>query len=319
MDVSIIIVNYHSAAMVMDCINSIYSQTGNLSYEIIVVDNASGDGSVEALRGAFGEKIMVIASPENLGFGKANNLGAAHASGKYLFLLNPDTILINNAIRILYDYMEEHPQVGVSGGNLFSPDMRPTPSFCREFDSLRLEKKRASWGTLLGGRICAKLHIGQNKPMQEFNHTDSPEKVAYIFGADMMLPRRVFEQAGGFDPDFFMYGEEEELTCRIADLGYDVMSVPQAKIIHLEGATLNAEHAFNPRQFRMRMNGAMTYYLKRYGMEGAEAFVRLRTLRLDRIMRIAKIQGKHKPGSTAELQKKLIAEAWQEFRTTRRS
>jgi GT2 family glycosyltransferase len=313
MDVSVIIVNYHSAKMVIDCINSIYDKTRGISYEIIVVDNASGDGSVETLREAFGEKITLIDSAENLGFGKANNLGAKQACGKYLFLLNPDTLLVNDSIGILYEYMEAHPNTGVSGGNLFSPEMAPTPSFCRAFDDLRGEKRRASWRKLLGDRVCAKLHIGQEKPMPEFNHTDMPEKVAYIFGADMMLPRSVFEQVGGFDPDFFMYGEEEELTWRITQLGYDVMSVPQAKIIHLEGATINVQHAFNHRQFKMRMTGTMTYFLKRFGQNGVEEFFRLRTMRYDRIVKIAKLQGKYRPDMTAQLQKQCLAEAYQEF------
>lgn len=313
MDVSVIIVNYHSANMVIDCINSIYAQTRGLSFEIIVVDNASGDGSVELLRETFGEKITVIPSPENLGFGKANNLGARQAKGKYLFLLNPDTVLISNAIWVLFDYMEGHPHAGISGGNLYSTDMAPTPSFCREFDDLRLEKKRASWGCLLGSRVRAKLGIGQGKSLAEFNHTNGPETVAYIFGADMMLPKALFDRVGGFDPDFFMYGEEEELTWRITELGYEVVCVPQAKIIHLEGATLNAQHTFNPRQFKMRMTGALTYFAKRFGNDGAAEFYRLRSLRYDRILKIAKIQGKYKPGMTAELQKQLLAEAWEEL------
>lgn len=313
MDVSIIIVNYHSAEMVIDCVNSIYDKTKGVSCEIIVVDNASNDGSVERLSEAFGNRIKLIASPENLGFGKANNLGAVQASGKYLFLLNPDTVLINDAIGILHGYMEDNPNVGVAGGNLYSPEMTPTPSFCRVFDDIALEKERASWRKLIGDRILAKLPIGQNKPMSEFNHTVLPEKVAYIFGADMMLPRALFEAVGGFDPDFFMYGEEEELTWRITEQGYDVMSVPQAKIIHLEGATLNVSHTFNPRQFKMRMTGTLTYYFKRFGKDGAAEFVRLRSLRYDRNMMIAKLQGKYRPGNTTELQKKCLAEAYQEF------
>ena len=313
MDVSIIIVNYHSAGMVIDCINSIYDKTQSVSYEIIVVDNASNDGSVERLAEAFGDRIKLIASPENLGFGKANNLGATQASGKYLFLLNPDTVLINDAIGILHDFLEENPRVGVAGGNLYSPEMAPTPSFCRVFDDLALERKRASWGKLLGDRILNKLHLRKNAPMTEFNHTEAPEKVAYIFGADMMLPRALFEQVKGFDPDFFMYGEEEELTWRITEQGYDVISVPQAKIIHLEGATLNATHTFNPRQFKMRMTGTMTYYFKRFDKEGLTEFFRIRTQRYDRNLKIAKLQGKYKPGNTTELQKQLLAEAYQEF------
>lgn len=313
MDVSIIIVNYHSAGMVIDCINSIFDKTQDTSYEIIVVDNASDDGSVERLAEVFGDRIKLIASPENLGFGKANNLGAAQATGKYLFLLNPDTVLINDAIGILHGYMEENPNVGVAGGNLYSPEMTPTPSFCRVFDDIPLEKERASWHRLIGDRVLAKLRIGADKPMAEFNHTESPEKVAYIFGADMMLPRAVFVDVGGFDPDFFMYGEEEELTWRISSRGYDVMAVPQAKIIHLEGATLNATHTFNPRQFKMRMTGTLTYYFKRFGREGAAEFFRIRNLRYERILRIAKLQGKYSSGSVTELQKHCLAEAYEEF------
>ena len=313
MDVSIIIVNYHSAGMVIDCINSIHAQTRGITYEVIVVDNASNDGSVERLRDAFGDQITLIASPENLGFGKANNLGARQASGKYLFLLNPDTVLINDAIGILHGYMEANPNVGVAGGNLYSPEMTPTPSFCRVFDDIPLEKERASWRRLIGDRVLAKLRIGTDKPMSEFNHSDHPEKVAYIFGADMMMSRALFEAVGGFDPDFFMYGEEEELTWRISSRGYDVIAVPQAKIIHLEGATLNATHTFNSRQFKMRMTGALTYYFKRFGKEGAAEFCRVRTKRYDRNLKIAKLQGKYKPGNTTELQKRLLAEAYQEF------
>ncbi len=313
MDISVIIVNYHSAKMVIDCINSIYDKTRDLRYEIIVVDNASDDGSVELLRETFGETITLIESPENLGFGKANNLGAKKAVGKYLFLLNPDTILVNNAMKILYNYLEEHPNVGVAGGNLLSPEGMPTPSFCREFDDLKLEKNRASWGNLLGQRICAKLRIGRNRPMAEFNHTEKPEKVAYIFGADMMIPETLFARVGGFDPDFFMYAEEEELTWRITREGYAAVSVPQAKIIHLEGATLNASHTFNPRQFKMRMTGAMTYFQKRFGPEGVAEFYRLRSLRYDRILNIAQIQGKYRPGMTAQLQKQCLDEVYREF------
>lgn len=311
MDVSIIIVNYHSAGMVIDCINSIRAKTEHNTYEVIVVDNASGDGSVELLRQTFPE-ITVIASDVNLGFGKANNLGAAQAQGKYLFMLNPDTILVNDAIGILYGYLEEHPGVGVAGGNLYSPDMTPAHSFCRHFDDLEWEKQNASWLRLIGGKVRNKLSH-RARPMQEFNHTDTPEKVAYIFGADMMLPKILFEQVGGFDPDFFMYAEEEELTWRIHSLGYDVVCVPQAKIIHLEGATLKKQNEFSPRQFQMRMHGALTYYKKRFGQDGAAEFYRLRSLRYDRLMKIAKLQRKFRPDMVAAVQKTCLDEVYRDF------
>lgn len=315
MDVSIIIVNYHSAGMVIDCVNSIREKTEKLSYEIIVVDNASGDGSPEALDRAFGDSITLIASPENLGFGKANNLGAAQAAGKYLFLLNPDTILVNNAVKLLFDYLEANPGVGVAGGNLYTPDMRPTPSFCRTFDNLDDERRKASWRYLLGNKIHDKLSArsGKTQPISEFDHTDSPEKVAYIFGADMMLPKAVFDRVSGFDPDFFMYAEEEELTWRITQLGLDVMCIPQAKIIHLEGATVKKQNEFSTRQFKMRMNGTLIYYKKRFGEAEAAEFYRLRSLRYERLMKIAKIQRKLTPDFTPAVQKQCLEQVYQEF------
>ena len=315
MDVSIIIVNYHSSGMVIDCIHSIREKTENLSYEIIVVDNASGDGSLDALSQAFGDEITLIDAPENLGFGKANNLGAARAMGKYLFLLNPDTILINNAVKILFDYLESNPDVGVAGGNLYAADMSPAPSFCRTFDDLDGERKRAGWRHLISKKVHDKLssRSGKAQPISEFNHTDTPEKVAYIFGADMMLPKAIFDRVGGFDPDFFMYAEEQELTWRIGQLDLDVMCVPQAKIIHLEGATVKKPNAFSPRQFKMRMNGALTYYKKRFGEVGAAEFYRLRSLRYERLMKIAKIQRKLTPDFSPAVQKKCLDEVFQEF------
>lgn len=299
--------------MVIDCINSIREKTLKTTYEVIVVDNASGDGSVELLRQAFPE-ITVIASDVNLGFGKANNLGAKQASGKYLFLLNPDTILVNDAIGILHDYLEMHPNAGVAGGNLYATDMSPAPSFCRQFDDLTLEKRRASWWTLIGSKVRDKLHSGSaRKNIAEFNYTENPEKVAYIFGADMLMPRALFERVNGFDPDFFMYAEEEELTWRISSLGYDVVCVPQAKIIHLEGATVKKQNEFSPRQFKMRMNGTLTYYKKRFGSEGASEFYRIRRLRYDRLMKIAKLQGKFRPDMIAAVQRDCLDEIYRAF------
>lgn len=311
MDVSVIIVNYYCAQMTIDCIRSVFEKTRTASFEVIVVDNASGDGSAELLRQTFGNLIQVVESEENLGFGKANNLGARHASGEYLFLLNPDTILLSDAIGILRDYLRQHPQVGVAGGNLYAPDMTPAPSFCLAFDDLQRERRNAGWAYLIGSKVRTKLGI--RGKMKEFNFSDREKQVAYIFGADMMLPKRLFDEVGGFDPAFFMYGEEEELTWRITQRGYRVMSVPQARIIHLEGATTSETHAFSERQFRMRMNGTLTYYQKRFGDAGAAEFFRLRTRRYDRLMRIARAQGKLTEDFAPKMMKRLLKEEYQAF------
>lgn len=310
MDVSVIIVNYHSAEMVMDCIHSIREKTNGITYEVIVVDNASGDGSVETLREAFGSGITLIPSAENLGFGKANNLGATHATGEYLFLLNPDTLLVNNTIKTLFDYLQAHPEVGVAGGNLYAPDMTPAPSFCRTFDDLKSERRRAGWRYILGSKLRDKL---SPRPMTEFNATQSPETVAYIFGADMMMKRSLFSRLGGFDPDFFMYAEEEELTWRVTQSGLSAVCVPQAQIIHLEGATVKKRNEFSRRQFKMRMTGTLTYYRKRFGDAGAREFYRLRSLRYTRLIKLAKLQGKLTADFPPAIQKACLDEVYREF------
>lgn len=313
-DITIIIVNYHSANMVIDCINSIFEKTKDVTYEIIVVDNASGDNSVEKLQETFADRISVIASEENLGFGRANNLGNVRARGEYIFLLNPDTILVNNAIKILRDSLAENPQYGVVGGNLYMPDMTPAPSYCLRFDDLASEKKNASWRKLIGSKVREKLGFNKSLPFEDaFNRTEQALQVAYIFGADMMMKKALFDEVGGFDPDFFMYAEEEELTWRITQKGYQVMSIPEAKIIHLEGATTKNQNEFSERQFKMRMNGAMTYYYKRFGAEGVHDFFTLRTRRYERLMKIAAIQCKLTDDFLPAVQKKCLEEVYTEY------
>lgn len=318
MDVSIIIVNYHSTEMVIDCVHSIFEKTTDISFEIIVVDNASGDGIKENIEQEFGRRVQVILSETNLGFGKANNLGVSHAKGKYLFLLNPDTYLINNAVKILFDYLENHNNVGVVGGNLFTPDLFETPSYCMVFDSPEEEKRKASWKELVSSKLKVKLQrkIGKQNDgayCNEFNHTNESLKVAYIFGADMMLSKKVFDGVGGFDPDFFMYAEEEEMSWRITKAGYQIMNVPQAKIIHLEGATVKSANAFSEKQFRMRMNGTIIYYYKCFGIEGVHKFFQYRSLRYERLIKIAKMQGKLTNDFPPIIQKQILKDVFQDF------
>lgn len=312
-DVSIIIVNYNSGNLIIDCVNSIYEKTKETSFEIIIVDNYSKDDSVRKLNDSLGKKVSIILSNENLGFGKANNLGAKHAKGEYLFLLNPDTVLINDAISILVKYLKQHNDTGIAGGNLFTLDKKPTPSFCIQFDDLMLEKERAKWSYLISSKISQKRNSNKNNKIDEFNYTNSPQKVAYIFGADIMIKKSLFDEIGGFDPDFFMYAEEEEMSWRITQKGYSIYSVPQAEIIHLEGATTSVDNSFSERQFRMRMNGTMMYYLKRYGIDGVKMFYKYRIRRYSRLVNIAKIQGKLTSNFGPLLQKKLLNEEYSNF------
>jgi GT2 family glycosyltransferase len=228
MDVSIIIVNYNTKAVLKQCLQSVFEKTQDIRFEVIVVDNTSHDGSQEMVREEFPDVTLV--ESENKGFGQANNIGAQHAKGKYLFLLNPDTILLNNAVKILFDFISSHPKVGICGGNLFDADKKPARSYDIFLPSVAWELN------LFSAMKLGKLRYGKST---QFNHTSCPRKVAYINGADLMISADVFHRLNGFDTDFFLYFEETELSYRVKKAGYEIYNEPKAKIIHLEGKSFS--------------------------------------------------------------------------------
>lgn len=253
-DVSIIIVNYNTSHLIHNCIDSIRQFTKDVSYEIIIVDNNStNDSYIENLKKIDG--IKYIQSSENIGFGRANNLGAAKAIGKYLFFLNPDTLLINNAVFELWNYIDNHKNVAVIGGNLYNKDMQPTHSFRRFFPSMLIELDYALNGLLV------KRWYGKG---YEFNNTTAPLNVAYITGADLMIRRSVWDKVNGFDPSFFMYYEETDLVKRVSDLVgcNSVICLPTAKIQHLEGVSFD----FSESREKRIQNGRFVYFYKHYSL-----------------------------------------------------
>jgi GT2 family glycosyltransferase len=238
-EVSIIIVNYNTKELTRNCLYSVFEKTQNVNFEVIVVDNASIDGSQKMLKKEF-PNVRLIENNENLGFGRANNLGARYAKGKYLFLLNSDTILLNNAVKILADFLNKNTNVGICGGNLYD----------------NAKKTGISYDDLpsIGSELKMLLHI----PRQVFNFTNKPKQVGFICGADMMVVADLFNQLNGFDSDFFAYYEETELTFRLKKIGYSVICVPQAQIIHLVGQSWDVPE----QKMKIIMNSRNMYYKK---------------------------------------------------------
>lgn len=224
-DVSIIIVNYNTLHVLQPCIDSIERHTSGVNYEIIVVDNGSTDGSHEAL--SHDTRIKYLPTGENLGFGKANNYGLREATGKYIFFLNSDTLLLNNAIKMLLDFAEQYEgHLGALGciledrqGNAIHSH-GPFPKMRDDFTKLLLTPLRKA------------LHI---------YHEASPAlpdtwmKVDYVTGADLFVRRDVLDRCGAFHPAFFMYCEEAEMEYRFHRHGYDNILLRGPRIIHLEG------------------------------------------------------------------------------------
>ena len=204
MDVSIIIVNYKTACLLANAVESIFDKTTGVDFEVIVVDNASGDDCGNLLARKFKGRVTYVGLNENIGFGRANNEGARFAKGRNLFFLNPDTILLNNAVKLLSNYLDAHSGTGACGGNLYDERMSPAHSLIRLFPSVAYELD-----SLLGS-YPLKLKYGRN---YQFNHSGKPLDVAYTLGADLMVKRAVWDQTEGFDKRFFMFFEETD-DCR---------------------------------------------------------------------------------------------------------
>lgn len=251
MDVSIIIVNYNTKELTAQTINSVYKMTRGISFEVILVDNASIDGSKDYFQ--TDNRINYIYSEENLGFGRANNLGLSVAKGRNILFLNPDTVLINNAIKILSDYIDQHNNVGACGGNLFNEDMMPTISYRRIFPGILYEF------SYLFLHIPEKLFYRKTRL---HNTTNKPFSVANISGADLMVKKCVLDRVGYFSPVYFMYYEETDLCFRISKARYRIMSVPTARIQHLEGKSFKS--AFDPMRIRVSEKGRDNFYKQNY-------------------------------------------------------
>lgn len=217
-DVSVILVNYNTCKMTSECVDSIIEHTSGVTYEIILVDNASTDGSKE-----FFEKdprVSYYYSDVNGGFGFGNNLGMSHSYGRYLFLLNTDTLLINNAIKEFFDYAESHEPNTVYGCWLVDNKGDYACSYFN-FPAMTFKQFRE-----------------RNVKGLDTTEVDYKEKyVECITGADMFIPRTAIETVGGFDTNIFMQGEETELQMRMLKAGFKSKLIPQPKIVHFGGAS----------------------------------------------------------------------------------
>ncbi len=251
-DVSIIIISYNTKSLTTKCIESIFKYTNDINYEVIVVDNASSDGTCTQIRELY-PTVVLIESKENLGFGKANNLGMQTARGRYFFLLNSDTLLKNNAIRFFYDYCEGTPdKIGAVGCILKSLEGRNIHSY----------------GPFLTTRHMVKQYFNRlflhRKNMYLYpSDVSTSIDVDYVTGADMFLPRCIFELTGGFSPEFFMYCEESDWQKRMENLGYKRQIINGPYIIHLEGGSdPSVSHQWSYRRTR-ELEKSTIVYMKR--------------------------------------------------------
>jgi GT2 family glycosyltransferase len=276
MDLSIICVNWNSLAYLRECLTSVYENTHGISFEIIVVDNASPEGGVDALKDKFPETV-IIKSAENLGFARANNLGFQRASGEYVLLLNPDTKLEGPAINILIANARALPDFGIIGGKLLNTDLSIQTQAIQKFPTIlnqiaNIESLRLRWPS------CPLWDLG---PL--FVKNGKPVKVEVIPGACMLLKSETFKRAGMFGEEYFMYGEDLDLNRKVHGLGLSNYYIEDAEIIH-HGGKSSSRQKVSHWSTMMTQNAMLRYYSKNQGAfyaamyraaMGASAVVRL--------------------------------------------
>lgn len=225
MDISIIIVNYKSKKKTASCVDSVLSSDlGGINYEIIVVDNNSKDGIKDLLSKKY-PQVVFLQSNKNLGMGGGNNLGINVSKGEFVLILNPDTLVANNSIRLLYNFIKNNLEIGIVGPKLLNPDGTLQYS-CLRFPHLMTPIFRR---TFLGK--FAKKHLDKFL-MKEFDH-NSVKDADWILGSCLMIRNKILKEiTSGFDKRFFMYFEDTDLCRRVKDAGFRVVYFPKVTVIH---------------------------------------------------------------------------------------
>jgi GT2 family glycosyltransferase len=230
MDVSILIINWNTKQLLSDCLRSVYENAGDVEYEVIVVDNASGDGSKEMVKNDF-PQVILIENEDNRGFAAANNQGIAIAKGRYVLLLNSDTVVLEGCIANTVAFADAHPQAGVVGCRVLNPDRTLQPT-CFMYPSIM--------NMLLSSTYLYKLFpksrfFGRER-MTWWDRNDVRE-VDVVAGCFMLVRREAIEQVGRIDEQFFMYGEETDWCFRFKKGGWKLIFTPVGQIIHFGGGS----------------------------------------------------------------------------------
>jgi GT2 family glycosyltransferase len=253
--ISVVIVSYNSREFLLDCLQSVYASTGPIELQVFVVDNASTDGSAEAVRRAF-PGCTVIANRDNLGFSRANNLAIARTSGDYVLLLNPDTVLAPDVLDKMTEYMEKNPGVGMASCRLVTAEGVLDLACRRSFPSLWDGFCRAS-GL---GRLFPRRQVFSRYNLTHLDETETQE-VDAICGAFMFARRKAVDDVGLLDEDYFMYIEDLDWCYLFRKAGWKVVYHPAVTALHVKG------HSANPRSstmIRELFNSTELFYRKHY-------------------------------------------------------
>lgn len=230
-DLSVLVISYNTRELTLKALRTLVDQT-RCEYQVIVWDNASSDGSADAIEAEFGGRVRLMRSEENLGFAGANNAAAEHASGRYLLLLNPDTEVLDGAVDKLLALAEANPDAGIWGGRTVFADGRVNPSSCWA--------RMTVWSLVCQVSGLSKVFSGSrvfNPEAVSAWWSEGEREVDIVSGCFFLIQRDLWDRLDGFDPAFFMYGEEADLCLRAKKLGMRPMVTPDAVIVHHGGAS----------------------------------------------------------------------------------
>jgi N-acetylglucosaminyl-diphospho-decaprenol L-rhamnosyltransferase len=259
-DISIIIVSWNVRERLRACLASLPAPSPGV--ETIVVDAASADGTPEMVRAEF-PAVQLIASPDNVGYSRGNNLGLAQARGRYAFILNPDTELDDQTLPVMRAYLDDHPQVGVLGPRLLLPD-RSVQASRRRFPTLATALFESTWLAGLAPRRVLVDYYAADLPEGQ------PAEVDWLVGAALMVRRAVWEQVGVLDEGFFMYSEELDWQRRIKAAKWKIVYLPEARVRHFEAQS----SAQVPAATHIRFNTSKVRYFRKYHGPLAGEFLR---------------------------------------------
>ncbi len=310
----IVIVNFRTADLAVDCLRSLSTQAGDLGGgRVIVADNASGNASVERLEAEIAAEgwsgsAEVMALPRNGGFAYGNNAGiraalTAATPPNYVLLLNPDTVVRPGAIRALVDFMEAHPDVGIAGSRLenmvggIDRSAHRIPSPLGELD-----------GAARLGVLNRLLHRYAVSPPQR----DEAHECDWVSGASMIIRRQVLEQIGPLDEGYFLYFEEVDFCCRARSAGWSVWYVPESRVLHLEGASTGIRVAAR-RRAAYWYDSRRRFFVRHHGIRGLLlADLLWATGRLSFLLRVA--LGLTKDGGHADPKHFMFDMLWGDLR-----
>jgi len=258
LDVSIIIVNWNTLALLRDCLNSIYEQVGDVSYEIVVVDNASSDGSPEMVSSDF-PSVLLVVEDANRGYAAAINSGIRRAKGRYALILNSDILICDLAIEKTVKYADRHPEAAVIGCQVMKSrdEMQTT---CFRFPSLLNLSLRVS-----GLARVFKYNRFFGRENMLWWQRSSEREVDVVSGMFMLVRYEAIEKVGMMDESYFLFYEDTDWCYRFAQAGWKMLFWPGAKIIHIDGGNKSTDQD-DLRMFVQYRKSLLTFFKKNYGL-----------------------------------------------------